>query len=214
MPNVVNGYMDKYKDGERHNILEDSDEAKIHEYCVIPHPDLDNSPIREGFTYRFDKVGIIRSHAKPHFMVLNTAMKLKEDTEMCVMVLKVFYERIHLQVDTSCFVEDILTLSDVWTAAAPGEADLIMKEEKEQAAEEALSLPVIISTTSELMASKHPRGTRAATALLGPGGLEMDKHPKSKAHKPEGEPCGSNLQFKSSPHRDVTLSREEPTSIR
>lgn len=105
---------------------------------MIPHPDLDNCPIREGFTYGFDKVGIIRSHAKPHFMVLNTSMKLKEDTEVWVTVLKVFYERIHLQVDTSCFVGDILTLSDVWTAPPLREAELMMKEKKEQAAEEAL----------------------------------------------------------------------------
>ncbi|OSX63682.1 hypothetical protein POSPLADRAFT_1140122 [Postia placenta MAD-698-R-SB12] len=60
MPDVMKEYVAKWKDGGRHKVLEASDEAKIHEYCVIPHPDLDNYAIREGFTYGFDKVGIIR----------------------------------------------------------------------------------------------------------------------------------------------------------
>ncbi|EED84937.1 predicted protein [Postia placenta Mad-698-R] len=157
MPDVVNGYMDKYKDGERHNILEVIDKNKIHNYCVIPHPDLvagarppGNCPIREEFTYGFDKVGTIRSHAKPHFMVLNVAMKLKEN-------------------------------KGLW-------AELIMKEEKKQAAEEASSLP-LTAPTGKAMTPKHPK------ALMGPGGFEMDKHFKSKADKPEGESCGSNLKL-------------------
>ncbi|EED77511.1 predicted protein [Postia placenta Mad-698-R] len=62
MPDVMKEYLAKWQDGGRHKVLEASDEAKIHEYCVIPHPDLvagapppGNSPIREGFAYRFDK---------------------------------------------------------------------------------------------------------------------------------------------------------------
>ncbi|OSX63692.1 hypothetical protein POSPLADRAFT_1140176 [Postia placenta MAD-698-R-SB12] len=196
MPGVTKDYLAKWRDGGRHKVLEASDEAKIHEYCVIPHPDLvagapppGNSPIREGFGYGFNKAGIIRSHAKPHFMALNAAMKLKENKEMWVKVLKVFYERIHLQVDASRFVEELLTLSDVWTAPPPGEAELVMKEEKEQAAEEASSLLATVPT-GEPMSPKRPKA-----ALMGPGGLEMEKRSKPKAHKAEGESCGSNLKL-------------------
>ncbi|EED79455.1 predicted protein [Postia placenta Mad-698-R] len=195
MPDVTKEYLAKWQDGDRHKVLEDSDEAKIHEYCVIPHPDLvagapapGNSPICEGFTYRFDKVGIIRSHAKPHFMALNAAMKLKENKELWVEALTAFCKRIELEVDASSFVEDVLTLSDVWTAPPPGDAELIMKEEKEQAAEEASSLLDTVST-GEAVTPKHPK------APVGPEALDQDKHPKAKAPKPEGEPCGSNLKL-------------------
>ncbi|KAF9803639.1 hypothetical protein IEO21_09609 [Rhodonia placenta] len=188
MPDVMKEYLAKWQDGGRHKVLEASDEAKIHEYCVISHPDLDNYAIREGFTYGFEKVGTIRSHAKPHFMALNAAMKLKENKEMWVKALEVFYERIHLQVDASSFVEELLTLSDVWIAPPPGEAQLIMKEEKEQAAEEASSL-LATAPTGEPMSPKRPK------ALMGPGGLEMEERSKSKAHRAEGEPCGSNLKL-------------------
>ncbi|EED84979.1 predicted protein [Postia placenta Mad-698-R] len=160
MPDVTKEYLAKWKDGGRHKVLE----------------------IREGFTYGFDKVGIIRSHAKPHFMALNAAMKLKENKEMWVKVLKVFYERIHLQVDASRFVEELLTLSDVWTAPPPEEAELIM-EEKEQAAEEASSLLATVPT-GEPMSPKRPKG-----------GLVIEKRSKSKAHKPDGELSGSNLKL-------------------
>ncbi|EED80087.1 predicted protein [Postia placenta Mad-698-R] len=196
MPDVTKAYLAKWQDGGRHKVLEDSDENKIHEYCVIPHPDLvagapppGNSPIREGFAYRFDKVGIIRSHAKPHFMVLNAAMKLKENKELWVEALTAFCKIIELEVDASSFVEDILNLSDGWTAPPPGEAELIMKKEKEQAGEEASSLLVTVST-GEAVTPKHPKA-----ALMGSGGFEMDKRSKSKARKPEGELCGSNLKL-------------------
>ncbi|KAF9798243.1 hypothetical protein IEO21_10760 [Rhodonia placenta] len=131
-------------------------------------------------------------------MALNAAMKLKENKEMWVKALEVFYERIHLQVDASSFVEDVLTLSDVWTAPPPGEAQLIMKEEKEQAAEEASSLLDTVST-GEAVTSKHPKGMPGcfvlSSALMGPRGLEMEKRSKPKAHRAEGEPCGSNLKL-------------------
>ncbi|KAF9801614.1 hypothetical protein IEO21_10079 [Rhodonia placenta] len=188
MPDVMKEYLAKWQDGGRHKVLEASDEAKIHEYCVIPHPDLDNYAIREGFTYGFEKVGTIRSHAKPHFMALNAAMKLKEDKELWVEALRAFCKRIELEVDASSFVEDVLTLSDGWTAPPPGEAELILKQEKEQAAEEAPS-PLVMVPTGETTTPKHSK------ALVGPGGLKMDKRSKSKADKPEGEPRGSNLKL-------------------
>ncbi|EED84323.1 predicted protein [Postia placenta Mad-698-R] len=188
MPDVTKEYLAKWQDGGRHKVLEASDEAKIHEYCVISHPDLDNSLIREGFTYGFDKVGTIRSHAKPHFMVLNAAMKLREDKDLWVEALTAFCKRIELEVDASSFAEDVLTLSDVWTAPPPGDAELPMKEGKKQASEESHS-PLATVPTGEPMTSKRPK------ALMGPGGLEMDTRSKSKARKPDGEPCGSNLKL-------------------
>ncbi|OSX56008.1 hypothetical protein POSPLADRAFT_1101952, partial [Postia placenta MAD-698-R-SB12] len=195
MPDVMKEYLAKWQDGGRHKVLEASDEAKIHEYCVIPHPDLvagapppGNSPIREGFAYRFDKVVIIRSHAKPHFMVLNAAMKLKENKEMWVKVLTAFCKRMKLEVDASRFVEEILTLSDVWTAPPPRKALLIMKREKKQAAEEAHSLLVTVPT-GEAMTPERPK------ALMSLEALDQDKRSKSRDHKPEGEPCGSNLKL-------------------
>ncbi|EED79458.1 predicted protein [Postia placenta Mad-698-R] len=188
MPDVMKEYVAKWKDGGRHKVLEASDEAKIHEYCVIPHPDLDNYAIREGFTYGFDKVGIIRSHAKPHFMALNAAMKLKENKEMWVEALTAFCKRIELEVDASSFAEDVLTLSDVWTAPPPGDAEFLMKEEKEQAAEEALSLPPTVPTG-------EPMTPKRLKALMGPEALDQDKRSKLKAVKPDGESCGSNLKL-------------------
>ncbi|OSX63660.1 hypothetical protein POSPLADRAFT_1139134 [Postia placenta MAD-698-R-SB12] len=188
MPDVTKEYLAKWQDGGRHNVLEDSDENKIHEYCVISHPHLDNYAIREGFTYGFEKVGIIRSHAKPHFMALNAAMKLKEDKDLWVEALTAFCKRIELEVDASSFAEDVLSLSDVWTAPPPGDAEFLMKEEKEQAAEEARSLPPTVPT-GEAMTPKRLK------ALMGPEALSQDKRSKLKAEKPDGESCGSNLKL-------------------
>ncbi|KAF9798708.1 hypothetical protein IEO21_10678 [Rhodonia placenta] len=63
-----------------------------------------------------------------------------------------------------------------------------MKEEKEQAAEEALSLPPTVPT-GEAMTPK------CLKALTGPEALDQDKRSKLKAEKPDGESCGSNLKL-------------------
>ncbi|EED85433.1 predicted protein [Postia placenta Mad-698-R] len=136
MPDVVDIFMDKYKDGERHNILEVIGKKKIHRYCLIPHPGLSggarsraNRAIRQGFTNGFHKLKFVPSHAQPHFMIMNAAMKIMENKELWVKGLEEFYERIHLRIDASRVVENILRLHALWTAPPPGEAQLIRKQE-------------------------------------------------------------------------------------
>lgn len=111
---------------------------------MIPHPDLvagarpqGNSAIRRGFTYGFNKLKLIQSHASPVFMILNAAIKIKENKELWVKAMKVVYGRLHINVDASRVADDILTLSDLWTAPHPREAQSIRKEEKGEAVEDA-----------------------------------------------------------------------------
>ncbi|EED85741.1 predicted protein [Postia placenta Mad-698-R] len=184
MPGVTKEYLRKWEDGGRHKVLEAIDENKIHEYWVTPHPDLvagarpppDNSPIRQEFSYRFDKVGIIRSHAKPHFMVLNAAMKFKEDKEIWVKALTAFCKRLNLEVNASGVVEDVLTLSGLWTTPPPRKAQLKMKQEAPKSS------------------SGNDSNTRTNDPPTPQIGLNQDTSSKLNAHKPEGEPCVSNLK--------------------
>ncbi|EED84925.1 predicted protein [Postia placenta Mad-698-R] len=118
MPDVVDAYVEKYKDGERHDILEVIGKKKIHRYCVIPHPSLSGGArsrakraIRQGFTNGFHKLQFVPSHAHPHFMIVNAAMKMMENKELWVKCLQEFYERIHLKVDASRVVENFLRLN-------------------------------------------------------------------------------------------------------
>ncbi|KAF9805851.1 hypothetical protein IEO21_08915 [Rhodonia placenta] len=136
MADVVDIFMDKYKDGERHNILEVICKKKIHRYCVIPHPSLSGGArsrakraIRQGFTNGFHKLKFVPSHAQPHFMIMNAAMKIMENKELWVKGLEELYEEIHLKIDASRIVEVILRLHALWTAPPPGEAQLIRKQE-------------------------------------------------------------------------------------
>ncbi|KAF9805251.1 hypothetical protein IEO21_09120 [Rhodonia placenta] len=135
MPDVVNKFMDKYKDGERHDILEVIGKKKIHWYCVIPHPSISGGArsrakraIRQGFTNGFHKLKFVPSNARPHFMIVNAAMKIMENKELWVKSLQEFYERVHLKVDASRVVEKFLRLNALWTAPPPGEAQLRRKQ--------------------------------------------------------------------------------------
>ncbi|EED81602.1 predicted protein [Postia placenta Mad-698-R] len=136
MPDVVDAYVEKYKDGERHDILEVIGKKKIHWYCVIPHPRLSGGArsrakraIRQGFTNAFHKLKFVPSNARPHFMIVNAAMKIMENKELWVKSLQEFYERVHLKVDASRVVEKFLRLNALWTAPPPGEAQLRRKQE-------------------------------------------------------------------------------------
>ncbi|OSX63639.1 hypothetical protein POSPLADRAFT_1055702 [Postia placenta MAD-698-R-SB12] len=109
---------------------------KIHWYCVIPHPRLSGGArsrakraIRQGFTNAFHKLKFVPSNARPHFMIVNAAMKIMENKELWVKSLQEFYERVHLKVDASRVVEKFLRLNALWTAPPPGEAQLRRKQE-------------------------------------------------------------------------------------
>ncbi|EED77977.1 predicted protein [Postia placenta Mad-698-R] len=174
MPDVVNKFMDKYKDGERHNILEVIGRKKIHWYCVIPHPSLSGGArsrakraIRQGFTNGFHKLKFVPCNAQPHFMIMNAAMKIMENKELWVKGLQEFYKRIHLKVDASRVVENFLTLNALWTAPPPGEAQLIRKQKH--------MLPMNI-----------PTGVQRAP--------ERSKDRKPEARKSNGEPYVNTLK--------------------
>ncbi|KAF9800969.1 hypothetical protein IEO21_10245 [Rhodonia placenta] len=186
LPGVVKEYLEKWQDGGRHIMLEVS-RCKPIIYLVAGARPQGNSAIRRGFTYGFNKLKLIQSHASPVFMILNAAIKIKENKELWVKAMKVVYGRLHINVDASRVADDILTLSDLWTAPHPREAQSIRKEEKGEAVEDAPSLPVIVP-------SGEPMTPKRAKAPVGPGGLEMDKCSELKAHKPEGEPYVSNLK--------------------
>ncbi|EED78036.1 predicted protein [Postia placenta Mad-698-R] len=115
------------------------------------------------------------------------SLNIKENKELWVKAMKVVYGRLHINVDASRVADDIVTLSDLWTAPHPLEAQLIRKEEKGEAVEDAPSLPVIVPRGK-------PMTPKRAKAPVGPGGLEMDKCSELKAHKLEGEPYVSNLK--------------------
>ncbi|EED84975.1 predicted protein [Postia placenta Mad-698-R] len=159
MPDVVDAYVEKYKDGERHDILEVIGKKKIHWYCVIPHPSLSGGArsrakraIRQGFTNGFHKLNFVPSHARPHFMIVNAAMKIMENKELWVRCLEEFYERIHLKIDASRFAENLLTLNALWTAPPPGEAQLRRK----QAYMLPMNIPTGVQRTPERSKDRKP----------------------------------------------------------
>ncbi|EED80164.1 predicted protein [Postia placenta Mad-698-R] len=198
MPDVVDAYVEQYKDGERHDILEVIGKKKIHRYCVIPHPSLSGGArsrakraIRQGFTNGFHKLKFVPSHAHPHFMIVNAAMKMMENKELWVRCLQEFYKRIHLKVDASRVVENFLRLNALWTAPPPGEARLRRKQEH--------MLPMNI-----------PTGVQRTP--------ERSKDRKPEARKSNGEAHVNTLksqvaQLAPTGPRDVTSFREEPTKI-
>ncbi|KAF9803889.1 hypothetical protein IEO21_09539 [Rhodonia placenta] len=164
MPDVVDKFMDKYKDGERHNILEVIGKKKIHRYCVIPHPSLSGGArsrakraIRQGFTNRFHKLKFVPSNAQPHFMIVNAAMKIMENKELWVKGLEEFYERIHLKIDASRFVENILRVNAMWTAPPPGEEQLVRKQKSVLP----MNIPTGVQRTPERPKVRKPEARRS-----------------------------------------------------
>ncbi|EED84942.1 predicted protein [Postia placenta Mad-698-R] len=164
MPDVVDAYVEKYKDGERHDILKVIGKKKIHRYCVIPHPSLSGGArsrakraIRQGFTNGFHKLKFVPSHAQSHFMVVNAAMKIMENKELWVRCLQEFYERIHLKVDASRVVENFLRLNALWTAPPPGEAQLRRKQEHMLP----MNIPTGVQRTPERSKDRKPEARKS-----------------------------------------------------
>ncbi|EED81568.1 predicted protein [Postia placenta Mad-698-R] len=111
MPDVVNKYMDKYKDGERHDILEVIGKKKIH--------------------------------------------SSNSCRELWVKGLEEFYERIHLKIDASRFVENILRVNAMWTAPPPGEAQLVRKQKLP------MNIPTGVPRTPERPKDRKPEACKS-----------------------------------------------------
>ncbi|OSX56802.1 hypothetical protein POSPLADRAFT_1158788 [Postia placenta MAD-698-R-SB12] len=201
MPDVVMRLLDKFTVSGRYNIWEVLEEEKFYSYSALPHPALANSQTREGFACKFDLIECVQSQAKPHFMILNAVMKIKENKKLWIKVLEAFYKRINLKADASRVVEGMVTLADLWTAPPPWDAQLVRNEDEpqeledepqevegeQQEAEDEPSLPIIIPTGI-------PRTPERPKAVIGPGGLVQEIGRESKTPEPEDEPCYSNLK--------------------
>ncbi|KAF9799829.1 hypothetical protein IEO21_10496 [Rhodonia placenta] len=189
MPDVVMRLLDKFTESSRYNIWEVLEEEKFHSYSVVPHPALANSQTREGFACRFETIECVQSQAKPHFMILNAVMKIKENKKLWIKVLEAFYKRINLKADASRVVDGMVTLGDLWTAPPPWDAQLIRNEDEpqeledepqevegeQQEAEDEPSLPIIIPTGIPRTPEK-PKGTSLCFALPCECDADLLKH--------------------------------------
>ncbi|EED81343.1 predicted protein, partial [Postia placenta Mad-698-R] len=190
MPDVVMRLLDKFTDSGRYNIWEVLEEEKFYSYSALPHPALANRQTREGFACKFDLIECVQSQAKPHFMILNAVMKIKENKKLWIKVLEAFYKRINLKADASRVVEGMVTLADLWTAPPPWDAQLVRNEDEPQELEDE---PQEVEDEPQ-EAEDEPRTPERPKAVVGPGGLVQDIGRESKTPEPEDQSCNSNLK--------------------